>query len=137
MWTKKIKTLLIFTLFSFIENGFPQSEDVTNIKIAKLLNGKSYYHLNDKVTCKSNDPDRTIIKSWVNKISFNDNQILIWGTICSDSPEIVKFKSAGRDLLVSSDLQLIIYKKEVLYFRNPEPKLCDEGKWCPQDRLNK
>ena len=130
MLTKISRKLFIFvSLFtSFV---ILRAEVINKSILPQLFEGRSYYHLKKDVICKSNDPDRTVIKSWANKISFKDGQLLIWGNLCKDSPELISFSDTKKDLFLSSDMQIIIYKKEVLVFYKFEPKLCLAGQWCP------
>jgi hypothetical protein len=99
--------------------------------MAKLLNGRTYIRLDNDATCKSNDPEHTVIKTWANKISFENGRVLIWGKVCNDSPESLPVAKLGKNLLISSDLKRIVYNKEVLLYFKDAPKLCDAGQWCP------
>ena len=99
--------------------------------IGKLLNGRSYVLMGKDITCRGNDPEHTEIKSWANKISFEGGQALVWGKVCNDSPENIAISKIGKNLFVSADLNIIIYKNEVLRYSKVDPKLCDAGLWCP------
>ena len=96
-----------------------------------LLNGRSYVRMEKDATCKANNPEHTVIKTWANKISFENGQILIWGKVCNDSPESISISHAGKNLFISADLRRIVYKNEVLRYSKDTPKLCEEGQWCP------
>jgi len=96
-----------------------------------LLNGRSYVRMEKDATCKANNPEHTVIKTWANKISFENGQILIWGKVCNDSPESISISQAGKNLFISADLRRIVYKNEVLRYSKDTPKLCEEGQWCP------
>ena len=100
-------------------------------RVAKLLDGRNYVRMGKDITCKGNDPEHTELKSWANKISFESGQILIWGKVCNDSPESVAFSTIGKNLLISADLSIIVYKNEVLKYFKDGTKLCDAGLWCP------
>lgn len=128
---KNILRSVCFAALFFSATIFAQSSGGDPPVLAKILDGKSYYHLTKGKTCQSNDPERTVIKSWSNKVSFKDDKILVWGSICNDSPELISFADAKNDLFISSDLRIIVYKKEVLVLYVKEPKLCAAGQWCP------
>jgi len=102
--------------------------------IAKLLQGRSYVRLQKGATCKANDPEHTVLATWANRISFSDGKMLLWGTVCNDSPESLSMAEAGSNLLVSADLKRIVFKNEVLRYTKDTPKLCDEGQWCPVNK---
>jgi len=102
--------------------------------IAKLLQGRSYVRLQKGATCKANDPEHTVLATWANRISFSDGKMLLWGTVCNDSPESLSLAEAGSNLLVSADLKRIVFKNEVLRYTKDTPKLCDEGQWCPVNK---
>jgi len=128
---KNIIRFFCFAALFFSTSIFAQSAGVDQPVLAKILDGKSYYRLTTGKTCQANDPERTLIKSWSNKVSFKNGQILVWGSVCNDSPELILFSDAKNDLFVSSDLRIIVYKKEVLVLYGKEPKLCPAGQWCP------
>jgi len=102
--------------------------------IAKLLQGRSYVRLQKGATCKANDSEHTVLATWANRISFSDGKMLLWGTVCNDSPESLSMAEAGSNLLVSADLKRIVFKNEVLRYTKDTPKLCDEGQWCPVNK---
>ena len=102
--------------------------------IAKLLQGRSYVRLQKGATCKANDPEHRVLATWANRISFSDGKMLLWGTVCNDSPESLSMAEAGSNLLVSADLKRIVFKNEVLRYTKDTPKLCDEGQWCPVNK---
>jgi len=128
---KNILKSVCFAALFFSVSVFAQSPRVDQPVLSKILDGKSYYHLTKGKTCQANDPERTVIKSWSNKVSFKGGQILVWGSVCNDSPELILFSDVKNDLFVSSDLRIIVYKKEVLVLYGDEPKLCPAGQWCP------
>lgn len=99
--------------------------------ISKLLNTRTYVRMDKDATCKANDPEHTVLKTWANKISFENGQVLVWGKVCNDSPESISFVEAGKSLYISADLKRIVYKNEVLRYYKDAPKLCDGGQWCP------
>jgi hypothetical protein len=105
--------------------------EIKQTGIGKLLNGRSYVRMEKDATCKANNPEHTVIKTWANKISFENGQILIWGKVCNDSPESIFISQAGKNLFISADLRRIVYKNEVLRYFKDAPKLCDDGQWCP------
>ena len=106
-------------------------KEINQTGIGKLLNGRTYVRMEKDAICKANDPERTVLKTWANKISFENGQVLIWGKVCNDSPESISISQAGKNLFISADLKRIVYKKEVLRYSKDTPKLCDEGQWCP------
>jgi hypothetical protein len=99
--------------------------------IFKLLEGRTYYHLGEGVSCKSNTPERTLIKSWSNKVSFNNESMLVWGKICNDSVENINLKIIKDTIYIAPDLETVIFHGEKLIFYSQPPKLCDTGIWCP------
>jgi hypothetical protein len=113
--------------------GFAHTADNENrpTGMGTLLNGRSYVRMEKDATCKANNPEHTVIKTWANKISFENGQILIWGKVCNDSPESISISQAGKNLFISADLRRIVYKNEVLRYSKDTPKLCEEGQWCP------
>lgn len=124
--------LAVATVFTFFPAFVHADENEIKLTgIGKLLNGRSYVLVGKDVTCKGNDPEHTEIKSWANKISFEGGQVLVWGKICNDSPENIALSKIGKSLLISADLNIIIYKNEVLRYSKVNPKLCDAGLWCP------
>jgi hypothetical protein len=126
------KNLVVATAFIFFSAFVYAGENEIKLTgIGKLLNGRSYVLVGKDVTCKGNDPEHTEIKSWANKISFEGGQVLVWGKICNDSPENIAISEIGKSLLISADLNIIIYKNEVLRYFKVAPKLCDAGLWCP------
>jgi hypothetical protein len=122
--------LAIFLVF-FSSLVFGADNETKLNSIGKLLNGRSYVRMDKDLTCKSNDPEHTVLKTWANKITIENGRILIWGKVCNDSPESISFSEAGKNLFISVDLKRIIYKKEVLLYSRDTPKLCDAGQWCP------
>lgn len=105
--------------------------DAKGTGIAKLLNGRSYVLLSKEATCKANNPEHTVLKSWANRISFENGQLLVWGKVCNDTPDTIPLAQAGKNLLISLDLKRVVYKNEVLRYARELPALCDAGQWCP------
>jgi len=118
------------------QTGASSAEPPTNASLTEMLNGRNYFHFSKNFSCRSNDPRHTIIKSWKNKIEFKEERILVWGSLCNDSAKSIPFASIKGDLFISSDLRLIIYKKQVLVYKEKEPILCEEGQWCPLKKDN-
>ena len=115
-------------LFSALVNAAENEIKLTGI--GKLLNGRIYVRMEKDATCKANNQEHTVLKTWANKVSFENGQVLIWGKVCNDSPESLSLSQAGKSLLISADLKRIVYKNEVLRYSQDTPKLCDEGQWC-------
>ncbi len=130
---KKIFLNLSLTVYVVLFSGFTHSaeNDGKSNGVAKLLNGRTYIRLDNDATCKSNNPEHTVLKTWANKITFENGRILIWGKVCNDSPESLPVAKLGKTLLISADLKRIVYNKEVLLYSKDAPKLCDAGQWCP------
>ena len=101
------------------------------LDIFKLLEGRTYYLLGEGVSCKSNTPERTAIKSWSKKVSFNNESMLVWGNICNDSVENINLKIVKDTIYIAPDMETIIFHGEKLIFYPKPPKLCDAGMWCP------
>jgi hypothetical protein len=136
MTRKKTLLLTVVTsllLFSTFVNAGEYEIKLTGI--GKLLDGRSYLLIGKDVTCKANDPEHTEIKSWANKISFEGGKVLIWGKVCNDSPESMAISKLGKSLLISANLDIIIFKKQVLKYSKDNPKLCDAGLWCPVEQI--
>jgi|GEM_PF-6883086 len=118
------------------ENATAISNPVSSAQAAKLvvpvtnLANRAYYRL-DPTTCRANNTEHTVLKSWSNKITFTEDGMLVWGTICNDSPRFVHIREIGGDLRTIPDLTEIIYQGEHLLFQTQEPKLCSFGIWCP------
>ena len=127
-------SLLTLSADILAQTGIPTSELSTSSSLSKALNGRSYFHSSKNFSCRSNDPNHTVIKSWKNKIEFKEDRILIWGNLCNDSAKSIPFPMARSNLFVSSDLKLIVYKKQVLVYKEKDPELCPEGQWCPLKR---
>ena len=122
----------LFLFSTFVHAG---ENEIKLTGIGKLLNGRSYVLMGKNVTCRGNDPEHTEIKSWANKISFEGGQVLVWGKVCNDSPENIAISKIGKNLFISADLNIIIYKNEVLRYSKVDPKLCDAGLWCPAKQV--
>lgn len=105
--------------------------------LQKALEGREYIRMGKDVTCKSNSPERTVLKSWANRISVKDGALLVWGPVCNDSPESIPLAQAARSVFVSADLKRILYKGEVLAYAKELPKLCEAGPWCPVEQPTK
>ena len=114
-------------LFSALVNAAENEIKLTGI--GKLLNGRIYVRMEKDATCKANNQEHTVLKTWANKVSFENGQVLIWGKVCNDSFESLPLSQAGKSLLISADLKRIVYKNEVLRYSQDTPKLCDEGQW--------
>ena len=102
--------------------------------MAKLLQGRIYVRLQKGATCKANDPEHTVLATWANRVSFSDGKMLLWGSVCNDSPESLSMAEVGSNLLVSADLKRIVFKNEVLRYTKDTPKLCEQGQWCPVNK---
>lgn len=99
--------------------------------LPESLEGRDYYRLDDQARCKAHNAEHTLIKSWANKISFHAGRLLVWGSICNDSPRALPLSAAVADLRVSRDLRQLVYKGETLTHADAPPKLCEAGSWCP------
>ena len=107
--------------------------DMGYLILPEQLKGRAYYRLDPDSTCKAHAPDRTVIKSWANKISFEDGRLLLWGKTCNDSPQTVPLSKAASEITISRDLTRIRYQGECLYYYEMPPKLCEFGSWCPAE----
>jgi len=136
MKSEKTLVLVVAAALIFLSAVVNASENEKKISgIGKLLNGRSYVIMGKDITCRANDLARTEIKSWANKISFEEGRVLVWGKVCNDSPENIAISKVGKSLLISADLNIIIYKNEVLRYSESGPKLCDVGLWCPVEQV--
>ena len=97
----------------------------------KQLEGRAYYQLDGKATCKANNDTHTRIKSWANKISFAGDNLLVWGSICNDTPTPIALDKADAELMITRDMNSILYQGECLTYSENPPKLCEKGIWCP------
>ena len=95
------------------------------------LQGRDYYRLEEKTTCKLPGPESIHLKTWANRLTIEDGRLLIWGPICSDAPIVVPWSEAARDLRISADRQHLSYKGEILIHAATPPQLCEAGQWCP------
>jgi hypothetical protein len=95
------------------------------------IDGHAYYRLDGTVTCKANNAEHTVIKSWANKVSFHGDQLLVWGPVCNDTPTVIALREAAAELMITRDLKTIFYKGECLAYSEHPPKLCAQGIWCP------
>ena len=127
---KSLSQAVVTGLLLFSALAHAAENEIKLTGIGKLLNGRIYVRMEKDATCKANDPERTVLKTWANKVSFENGQVLIWGKVCNDSPESLPLSQAGKSLLISADLKRIVYKNEVLRYSKDTPKLCDEGQWC-------
>jgi len=98
----------------------------------KQLAGRSYYRLGDDVSCNANVPGRPLLKTWANKITSDDKGLLIWGSICNDAPEFVPMQDVIGQIYIAPNLSSIIFKGETLTFYPEQPRLCEQGVWCPK-----
>ena len=128
--TKSLSQAVVTGLLLFSALVHAAENEIKLTGIGKLLNGRIYVRMEKDATCKANDPERTVLKTWANKVSFENGQVLIWGKVCNDSFESLPLSQAGKSLLISADLKRIVYKNEVLRYSQDTPKLCDEGQWC-------
>ena len=97
--------------------------------LLSALEGRAYYLLADNVTCRANTPDHPYLKSWKNKLTFTQGKVVIWQTLCNDSPLVLDFD--GRAFVFTPDLSSLTYAGEsYTYYAHP-PQLCDQGQWCP------
>ena len=101
----------------------------TGAALLSALEGRAYYLLADHVTCRANTPDRPDLQSWKNKLTFAQGKVLIWQTLCNDSPLVLDFD--GRAFVLTPDLSSLTYEgASYTYYAQP-PQLCDQGQWCP------
>ncbi len=122
--SSRLLTTLIISIGACYNVGKTNTFDFSHI-----IEGRNYYLLEDGFTCRANAPKRPILKSWKNHIGFNNNEILIWETICNDNPTIKPFNI--NNFSFSKDLSSFIYQSEKYMFYEVPPKLCSEGQWCP------
>ena len=127
---KSLSQAVVTGLLLFSALAHAAENEIKLTGIGKLLNGRIYVRMEKDATCKANDPERTVLKTWANKVSFENGQVLIWGKVCNDSFESLPLSQACKSLLISADLKRIVYKNEVLRYSQDTPKLCDEGQWC-------
>ena len=99
--------------------------------LPSALEGRAYYLLADDVTCRANTPERPRLKSWKNKLTFSQGQVLIWQTLCNDSPLVLDFDAQA--FVVSPDLSSLTYEGETYTYYASPPQLCAQGQWCPVD----
>ena len=96
------------------------------------LDGRNYYLLGERVTCRANAPGYPRVKSWKNRLEFSRENVLIWQSICNDNPIIQKFDP--QHFRVADDLSYVIYKDEKYTYYEEPPKLCENGQWCPEEK---
>lgn len=97
--------------------------------LLSALEGRAYYLLTDNVTCRANTPDHPYLKSWKNKLAFAQGKVVIWQTLCNDSPLVLDFDA--RAFVFTPDLSSLIYEGEAYTYYAHPPQLCDQGQWCP------
>jgi len=97
------------------------------------IEGRNYYLLEEGFTCRANAPGKPILKSWKNRVEFNNGDILIWETVCNDNPTVKPFDI--KNFSFSEDLSLLKYQSEEYSFYAEPPKLCPGGQWCPVTEL--
>jgi len=129
---------LLTILISSISLGACITEKTQNEKTEKSeantfnfsrIEGRNYYLLEEGFTCRANAPGKPILKSWKNRVEFNNGEILIWETVCNDNPTVKPFDI--KNFSFSKDLSLLEYQSEEYSFYEEPPKLCLEGQWCP------
>lgn len=131
--------LPLLTIFiSSISLGACITEEIQNEKTEKSeantfdftrIEGRNYYLLEEGFTCRANAPGKPILKSWKNRVEFNNGEILIWETVCNDNPTVKPFDV--KNFSFSEDLSSLTYQSEEYDFYEEYPKLCPEGHWCP------
>jgi hypothetical protein len=136
---KMLSTLPLLTVFissvSLISciNGETKNESVesseSNTFDYSRIEGRNYYQLEEGFTCRANAPGKPILKSWKNRVEFNNGDILIWETVCNDNPTVKPFYI--KNFSFSEDLSSLKYQSEEYKFYETPPKLCSEGQWCP------
>lgn len=89
------------------------------------LEGRTYYLLTDGVTCRANTPEHPRLKSWQNKLEFAQGKVLIWHTLCNDSPLMLDFDAQA--FVFAPDLSSLIYRGETYTYSEHPPQLCDQG----------
>ncbi len=95
------------------------------------LAGRSYYGLEDGLTCRSNTPERTRIKTWRQRLEFRGDTVLIWGTLCNDAASEVPLQTVRDDLTIRPALDAVRFRDQTLTYAAEPPRLCDAGIWCP------
>ncbi len=93
------------------------------------IEGRSYYWFKDGFSCRANALGKPILKSWKNRVEFQDGEVLVWDSICNDNPTLKKFKP--EDFSFSEDWSSLEYQSEQYTFYEEVPKLCPQGQWCP------
>lgn len=104
----------------------PQVDD-----LVRVLEGRAYYLLEDNFTCRAHAPERPRIKSWKNKLEFTRGQILLWHTLCNDSPMVMDFAAHAFEFV--NDLSSLTYQQETYTYYAHPPQLCAQGQWCPAE----
>ena len=120
--------LLIPLLISCAKTESPTERSAE--MISKKVEGKNFYLMQNNYTCVSNSPEKTVIKSWKNRIEiFEEKEVLIWGDLCNDQAEVVPF--SHKEFSYDRQVKIVSYKGENYQYFENKPKLCDEGWWCP------
>ena len=99
--------------------------------LPNALEGRAYYLLADDVTCRANTPERPRLKSWKNKLTFAQEKVLMWQTLCNDSPLVLDFDAHA--FVVSHGFSSLTYEGETYTYYEHPPQLCAQGQWCPVD----
>lgn len=121
-------TLVVISIFSSLFNRAIASD------YPNQINNSNYYLFENGLTCRTNTPEKTVIKTWKNRIQFTNNKVLIWGNLCSDYPVTTKFNPS--EFIFSEDLSHFVYKSEKYILNEHPPKLCKKGQWCPVEESN-
>ncbi|MBU3914756.1 hypothetical protein KKA14_04415 [bacterium] len=96
------------------------------------VNGMSYYLLESGYHCASNTPEKTVILSWKNRLEFNQGEVLIWGDLCNDQADVIKFEPGL--FKFSKDFSKLIYQNKIHARFFQKPTLCEAGLWCPVEK---
>lgn len=96
--------------------------------LPSALEGRAYYLLADDVTRRANTPERPRLPSWKNKLTFIRGKVLMWQTLCNDSPLVLDFDAHA--FVVSHDLSSFTYEGETYTYYEHPPQLCTQGQWC-------
>jgi hypothetical protein len=109
----------------------PSQRELAYVVLSDQIDGHAYYQLDETATCKANNAQHTVIKSWANKVSFHGDRLLVWGPVCNDTSTVVALREATAELMVTRDLKTLVYKGECLTYSDSPPQLCAQGIWCP------
>ena len=100
-----------------------------------LLDGRNYYRMSDPInTCRANSLGRPTIMTWSDHIEFSGSQVLIWGEICNDNPELRSLNDF--DIVVSGDLTTVHFGGVKYTYSPKPPSLCESGSWCEVGNIN-